>query len=966
MQQNITQLENSYEEEYLNEINNKFSRNANKATPSPRAKKWCEAKDIEVSLTKYGNSTRIKDKNKWMSIKSVLPDESFTWGQKKTMEESYLEVFSTDYTNDKDIMARNCSSKMYDCMSRTFYKDDYQHENYHDIHQTKRDYKDFRNTESPKWLQKDDNDFQLQNEKDQENGFLRKSDQRNLNTPVYKKMKSCDNKPAKKDETVDIINLNNLTDFSNFNNLVNNRMLFNVTTNSIKSAKERKVSRVEFEEGSCCDSISEFELPKDVSVENQCDSDHNFVDGEKNSYNIILGDDCFDSDKRSCDQEHADEQIVNEFKMSVEDQAKAIEVKDNHEEAEEDIMSRLDFNIDNENNENGHSRGVCQADKKEDRKNKSSEDKNSLRIEQSNNTILQKSKFIDIEDNNETKLEQTEMYSVSIVPTCQTEPYNNLNGLFSNTISSNTNNTLVNNINRNLDKENKENQQKSERNFNPKNNGPYIDFSNYKSQVSNNRNSEIEKFFEGNRANDSDKKNNDTFNPEHHHHLHQKRLEHKLKNTKQIKVSPIKPIPTKTFENPTNTISNNNINKFSEKTNQTATTISNPTTDNRRFTNRIVPQVEVTCQINKKQKQPNLNTANLDRKGGVDFFLSNKLNTANPNTTTTQNKEPTFDPSVNQDKDKYRSRLLTLLGFDQKMSMKIQAMKDRSQRYSQKKQLDQSQSGIASTNYTSFSNDKDCGFQSEYDIQRKLGFGQTSLVRLIQRKADKKLFAMKTIKADHLKSYTEREIKILSILNQPNLLKLEKTMKSKSYTHLITEYFNGHTLGNFASQFPQNRVPENHVRHIIKQIACGMIYCHKRGISHRDLKPDNILIDKDKNIKIIDFGYAIQVEDGTKVKSECGSPNYMAPEIIRRLNYDPKAADVWALGVVIYKLVTGGQPFSGRNDQELAKAIVSCKFEPIYPKKGSLNMLLESIFQREADKRPTLKDIMKNEWTTLF
>lgn len=155
------------------------------------------------------------------------------------------------------------------------------------------------------------------------------------------------------------------------------------------------------------------------------------------------------------------------------------------------------------------------------------------------------------------------------------------------------------------------------------------------------------------------------------------------------------------------------------------------------------------------------------------------------------------------------------------------------------------------------------------------------------------------------------------------------------------------------------KVPENEVRKIVKQICKGLFFCHRRGISHRDLKHDNILIDKDsKQIKIIDFGYAIEVKEGELTKPECGSPNYMPPEIVRRVHYDPLAADVWSLGVIIYKLVSGKLPFNGIDNQELAKSINACQFEPIYPKKGQLNRLLESIFQKEAKLRPNIKDIL--------
>ena len=93
------------------------------------------------------------------------------------------------------------------------------------------------------------------------------------------------------------------------------------------------------------------------------------------------------------------------------------------------------------------------------------------------------------------------------------------------------------------------------------------------------------------------------------------------------------------------------------------------------------------------------------------------------------------------------------------------------------------------------------------------------------------------------------------------------------------------------------------------------------------------------------------MKEGEFVKPECGSPNYMPPEIVRRVFYDPLKADVWSLGVIIYKLISGKLPFNGMNNQELAKSINECKFEPISPRKGALNGLIAGIFQRDPKLR---------------
>lgn len=100
---------------------------------------------------------------------------------------------------------------------------------------------------------------------------------------------------------------------------------------------------------------------------------------------------------------------------------------------------------------------------------------------------------------------------------------------------------------------------------------------------------------------------------------------------------------------------------------------------------------------------------------------------------------------------------------------------------------------------------------------------------------------------------------------------------------------------------------------------------------------------------------------------ECGTPNYMCPEIWNKKKmYNPKKADVWALGVVVYKLASGKFPFIGRTDYELGKMICGCKYERLGGKGSSLDLLVEKIFVRDFTVRPVCKEILKGEWVNLF
>lgn len=95
-------------------------------------------------------------------------------------------------------------------------------------------------------------------------------------------------------------------------------------------------------------------------------------------------------------------------------------------------------------------------------------------------------------------------------------------------------------------------------------------------------------------------------------------------------------------------------------------------------------------------------------------------------------------------------------------------------------------------------------------------------------------------------------------------------------------------------------------------------YCHIRNITHRDIKLENILLSEDhRQLKLIDFGFSTCIPNEKKIKIFCGTPSYMAPEIVNKIEYSGPPADIWALGVLLYALLNGRFPFKGRTDEEL-------------------------------------------------
>lgn len=104
---------------------------------------------------------------------------------------------------------------------------------------------------------------------------------------------------------------------------------------------------------------------------------------------------------------------------------------------------------------------------------------------------------------------------------------------------------------------------------------------------------------------------------------------------------------------------------------------------------------------------------------------------------------------------------------------------------------------------------------------------------------------------------------------------------------------------------------EDQARFFFKQLCESLKYIHSQGIVHRDLKLDNILIDDRNNLKLIDFGFSICVDKDQKLKIFCGTPSFMAPEIVQKKDYNGFATDIWSLGVILFVMLSGGYPFKG-------------------------------------------------------
>ena len=139
-------------------------------------------------------------------------------------------------------------------------------------------------------------------------------------------------------------------------------------------------------------------------------------------------------------------------------------------------------------------------------------------------------------------------------------------------------------------------------------------------------------------------------------------------------------------------------------------------------------------------------------------------------------------------------------------------------------------------------------------------------------------------------------------------------------------------------------------------------YMHSNLICHRDLKLENILVSDRKRIKIIDFGFGIRTPEDVMLKIFCGTSSYMSPEIIRKTEYNGFKADIWALGIVLYVMLTGKFPFVGKTEKELFSRIQIGQFLPPVSLNFDAKRLIQRMLSLDPKKRPSATEILRDPW----
>ena len=208
----------------------------------------------------------------------------------------------------------------------------------------------------------------------------------------------------------------------------------------------------------------------------------------------------------------------------------------------------------------------------------------------------------------------------------------------------------------------------------------------------------------------------------------------------------------------------------------------------------------------------------------------------------------------------------------------------------------------------------------DYVIKDTIGKGTFSVVKLGEHIKTKTKVAIKILDKEKIKTKEDltrikREIKILSILDHPNIIKTYKISETPKKYYIIMEYCEGGELFDYIVE--KERLDEFESSIFFYQLINALDYIHSKGVAHRDLKPENLLLSQNKNIKIIDFGLSNFFETGVGgLATPCGSPSYASPEIIKGEIYDGFKIDVWASGIILFAMLCGYLPFDDDEEEE--------------------------------------------------
>ena len=259
---------------------------------------------------------------------------------------------------------------------------------------------------------------------------------------------------------------------------------------------------------------------------------------------------------------------------------------------------------------------------------------------------------------------------------------------------------------------------------------------------------------------------------------------------------------------------------------------------------------------------------------------------------------------------------------------------------------------------------------TDFQITKELGAGSFGHVYLVSHKTTKAQYAIKAIdkrnKANQSeKPYFRREIEVMYKIHHPNVVKLYGHFEDNNYCYFIMEYIAKGNIFNLIPHDNKKRLNVKVVASLMKDVISAVYYLHhmKPIIIHRDIKPENVLLGDGLVAKLTDFGWSNYMQEDEKRKTVCGTPIYLAPEIIKEEGHDEKV-DIWCIGVLLFELTTGNVPFQGNDIDTLKDNILHLRI--VWPKDINIDAknLIKKILKLDPGSRISLEEMLQHPFFT--
>ncbi|KAK6192048.1 hypothetical protein SNE40_003595 [Patella caerulea] len=267
-------------------------------------------------------------------------------------------------------------------------------------------------------------------------------------------------------------------------------------------------------------------------------------------------------------------------------------------------------------------------------------------------------------------------------------------------------------------------------------------------------------------------------------------------------------------------------------------------------------------------------------------------------------------------------------------------------------------------------------FYAKYEPREILGKGVSSTVRRCFEKKSGKEYAVKiidisgekgeTYQVEQTKKDTYREINILRMCaGHDHIIELHDWFETPTFIFLVFELCKRGELFDYLTEVVS--LSEKRTRIIMRQLLEAVLFVHDKNIVHRDLKPENILLDDNLNVKVSDFGFATVVNKDEELTELCGTPGYLAPEVLAVSMYDNapgygKEVDMWACGVIMFTLLCGSPPFWHRKQMLMLRAIMQANYSFGSPEWDDISEtpkdLISKLLIVEPKKRLTVKECL--------